>query len=317
MRKLFLLLFLFSLPVSAQTTGILAQGGIGVSCNAITASTSAVPGSAGGCTSFNLLTSGGALPGIYTWQVLTTGSPATLTVTLQGSLDGVTWVQLGTTSSAGTLTTSSAAAYRFLGCIPSTLTGGSSPTITCQISVTTSSSGGTTTNPTSGTVPVNSSGAFVDSPLTVASGNVIDSGEMRVGSSATIGVLRLGTDTNVFISRNGSTTTFNPGSGGQVNLSGNLFINTASNIAFTSGKGQHFNTQSANNDHSGVCSGTTTTCAVAFTTNYISTPSCVATPTTTGVTSFIITTQANTGFTITYAPTGTTTFNYICVGDPN
>jgi hypothetical protein len=92
---------------------------------------------------------------------------------------------------------------------------------------------------------------------------------------------------------------------------------TAGDFRFASTKGQHIGTQAANNDVAGVASGATTTAVVAFTTNYASTPACVVTPTTAGVTSFIITSQAVSGFTITYAPSAATTFNYVCIGNPN
>lgn len=133
MKKLILLIFLCS-PLVAQTTLTLASGGIALSCNAVTASTSINPGLAGGCTSFALLTSGFSLPSNYTWQIITTGSPASVTVNFMGSLDNVIWTQLDTASSATTRTVA-AQAYRFLGCVPATLTGGSSPTVTCQVSV--------------------------------------------------------------------------------------------------------------------------------------------------------------------------------------
>lgn len=89
------------------------------------------------------------------------------------------------------------------------------------------------------------------------------------------------------------------------------------NLVAATGKGQHINTQAANNDLFGTVSGVTTTATVVFTTNYTSTPVCVVTPTTAGVTSFIITAQANSGFTITYAPSAATNFNYMCGGNPN
>lgn len=92
---------------------------------------------------------------------------------------------------------------------------------------------------------------------------------------------------------------------------------SGANLAANTGKGQHINSQAANNDLFGTASGTTTTATVTFTTSYTSTPSCVITPTTAGVTSAIITSQANTGFTITYAPSGSTSFNYHCGGNPN
>jgi len=129
-----LLLLLLCAPVAAQTVSTLASGGIGVSCSAVAASTSANPGTAAGCTAFALLTSGGNLPSVYTWQVTTTGSPGSVTVNLMGSLDGATWIQLDTASSATTRTVGPVG-YRFLGCVPATLSGGSSPTVTCQISL--------------------------------------------------------------------------------------------------------------------------------------------------------------------------------------
>jgi hypothetical protein len=129
---------------AAQTTTLLPQGGLGLSCNAVTAATAINPGLAGGCTSLALVTSGGALPGNYTWQTITTGSPASVSVTLVGSLDNVTWITLDTNTSTtgGSRVLSNASAYRFLGCVPGTLSGGSSPTLTCQISVTSTASGG-------------------------------------------------------------------------------------------------------------------------------------------------------------------------------
>jgi len=131
-KKLIWLLLLCS-PLAAQTTLTLASGGIANSCAAVTASTSTNPGLAGGCTSFALLTSGSTLPSSFTWQVITTGAPATVGVNLMGSLDNVNWTQIDTTSAAGSRSIG-AFAYRFIGCVPATLTGGSSPTITCQIS---------------------------------------------------------------------------------------------------------------------------------------------------------------------------------------
>lgn len=127
------------LPLSVAqggTTILLASGGVAISCNAITAATSNNPGTSGGCNSAALLTSGSQLPSIYTWQVSTTGSPASIVVNFMGSLDGVTWSQIDTTTAAGTRTGGGAFAYRFLGCVPATMSGGSSPTLTCTISVT-------------------------------------------------------------------------------------------------------------------------------------------------------------------------------------
>lgn len=96
-----------------------------------------------------------------------------------------------------------------------------------------------------------------------------------------------------------------------------VFITTGGHLAFTAFKGQHINTQAANNDLFGAVSGTATTAVVAFTTPYTSTPACVITPTTIGITSAIITAQSNSGFTVTYAPSGNASFNYACGGNPN
>jgi hypothetical protein len=145
MRRLLLIVILLITGIAAaQTTTLLQQGGIGLSCNAITAATAINPGLAGGCTSLALVTSGSTLPGNYTWQTITTGGPGSVSVTLVGSLDNVTWTTLDTNvSTAGSSRVlSNASAYRFLGCVPGTFSGGASPTLTCQISVTSTAGGG-------------------------------------------------------------------------------------------------------------------------------------------------------------------------------
>lgn len=90
-------------------------------------------------------------------------------------------------------------------------------------------------------------------------------------------------------------------------------LDDSGNMAVTG----HVNKAAANNDSAGVVSGATTTAVKTFATNYTSTPACVVTPTTSGVTSFIITAQSNSGFTVTYAPSAATNFNYVCFGNPN
>lgn len=156
MKKLLLAtLFLFAgIPVAAQTTTLLASGGIGLSCNAVTTASAANPGTVGGCTAFAMVASGNSLPSTATWQVITTGTPASVTVNLMGSLDGVTWSQADTASAAGTRNVT-AIAYRYLGCVVATLTGGSSPTVTCQISVSVFAPSST------GTINANSGGTNV------------------------------------------------------------------------------------------------------------------------------------------------------------
>lgn len=170
MKKVILLILLCS-PLAAQTTLTLASGGIALSCNAVTASTSINPGLAGGCTSFALLTSGFSLPSNYTWQIITTGSPASVTVNFMGSLDNVIWTQLDTASSAATRTVS-ALAYRFLGCVPATLTGGSSPTVTCQVSVSGSpATGSVSTAAAAGNAYYSAAGSII-----TADTNIVDDG---------------------------------------------------------------------------------------------------------------------------------------------
>jgi len=95
-------------------------------------------------------------------------------------------------------------------------------------------------------------------------------------------------------------------------------IGTAGNITFTTGKGQHFNTQAANNDFAGTFAvSSSTTGSVTFTTNYSNTPVCVLTPQTTGLTSWYISAISTSGFTVTVAPSGSYTFGYMCAGQPN
>jgi hypothetical protein len=140
-KRLIFAIILLSAPLCLAQVSVLGGGGIGISCNAITTATSTNPGLTGGCTSLNLVSSGNLLPSVYTWQVITTGSPATVTVNLMGSIDGSTWVQIDTISAAGTRTVGPLG-YRFIGCVPATLTGGTAPTVTCQVSVSGGPSGG-------------------------------------------------------------------------------------------------------------------------------------------------------------------------------
>jgi len=66
-----------------------------------------------------------------------------------------------------------------------------------------------------------------------------------------------------------------------------------------------------------VATSSSTTAAVTFTTNYTATPVCVLTPQTTGLTSWYLSAIGTSGFTVTVAPSGTYTFGYICMGNPN
>jgi hypothetical protein len=90
------------------------------------------------------------------------------------------------------------------------------------------------------------------------------------------------------------------------------------NLTFASGKGQHIQTQAASNDLAGtLATASSTTASVTFTTNYTAAPVCVLTPQTTGLTSWYLSAISVSGFTVTVAPSGTYTFGYICMGNPN
>jgi hypothetical protein len=98
--------------------------------------------------------------------------------------------------------------------------------------------------------------------------------------------------------------------GGPTELGGSL--------NFISGKGQHITTQAASNDIVGtLTTSSSTTAGVTFTTNYTATPVCVLTPQTMGLTSWYLSAIGTTGFTVTVAPSGTYTFGYHCLGNPN
>jgi len=69
--------------------------------------------------------------------LFTTGSPSTVTVLLEGSHDGTNWYQI--TNPAVTLSTPHVAVtgylFRFVRASLTTLTGGSSPTVTATVAV--------------------------------------------------------------------------------------------------------------------------------------------------------------------------------------
>jgi hypothetical protein len=68
----------------------------------------------------------------HTAHLVTTGSPSSVDVALQGSLDGTNWVHLATLS-AGALVTSNNHVVRYIRAELHTLSGGSSPTVTVKI----------------------------------------------------------------------------------------------------------------------------------------------------------------------------------------
>lgn len=70
----------------------------------------------------------------HTWEIVVTGAPATVSITLQGSIDGTNWYTLDTST-----TTTSEMRHvvnkpvRFIRANLGTLTGGTSPTVTVRI----------------------------------------------------------------------------------------------------------------------------------------------------------------------------------------
>ena len=83
----------------------------------------------------NALTPGGA--GVlqnFTWQTVVTGGPASVSVTLEGSLDGTNWVTLDTsTNTSGEIRGVSGKPVTFLRANLGTLTGGTAPTVAVTI----------------------------------------------------------------------------------------------------------------------------------------------------------------------------------------
>jgi len=74
------------------------------------------------------------------WQIVTTGAPSGISVTLQGSLDGVNWFNIGSAVTTATLTlinlaNANAGPYAFVRANLGTLTGGTSPTVTVLLAL--------------------------------------------------------------------------------------------------------------------------------------------------------------------------------------
>jgi hypothetical protein len=71
--------------------------------------------------------------GTHTMQTKSTGTPATVSITLQGSLDGSTWATLATsTSTTGDMQQAVDKPVRYLRANLGTLTGGTTPTVTAM-----------------------------------------------------------------------------------------------------------------------------------------------------------------------------------------
>jgi hypothetical protein len=74
------------------------------------------------------------------WQINTTGAPSGLSVTLQGSLDGVNWFSIGSAVTSDTLTVinlanANAGPYAFIRANLTTLTGGTTPSVTVLLTL--------------------------------------------------------------------------------------------------------------------------------------------------------------------------------------
>lgn len=77
---------------------------------------------------------GGTIPSTYSWDVIITGGPASISVTLEGSLDGVNWFVLDTsTSTSNALRHVVDKPVRYLRANLGTLTGGAAPTVSVGI----------------------------------------------------------------------------------------------------------------------------------------------------------------------------------------
>lgn len=98
-----------------------------------------------------------------------------------------------------------------------------------------------------------------------------------------------------------------------------MTLDSAGNFGFSSGKGQHLVTQAANNDLTGtVTVSASTTGSLTFTTPYTNAPKCSISPqsdpTTTGT--YWVTTST-TAVTANVSISGTISFTFVCVGNPN
>ena len=105
----------------------------------LNAATSTGPGSAFGVPATPSAQRGGFIQ-TMAWQIVTTGSPTGLSVTLQGSLDGVNWFAIGSAVTTATLTllnlaSANAGPYAFIRANVNTLSGGTTPTVTVLLSL--------------------------------------------------------------------------------------------------------------------------------------------------------------------------------------
>lgn len=107
---------------TANRLSVATGAGVMTSLNAVAAT--------GNGTSFNL----GTTHKDFGFQVTTTGSPTTIAVQLQGSLDGANWSNIGNSqSAAGLYAVSPSAPCTWVRAQLNTLSGGSSPTVTVLV----------------------------------------------------------------------------------------------------------------------------------------------------------------------------------------
>ena len=135
MKKWFLLsVFLFGLAAFAQQT--YTPGQLATSCNQVTTT--------GRCTVFRMPLVDADFPSQFTFQVLfDTGAAGSLSVNLEGSLDGSTgWTAIGnTTTLAGGSTPAGISAWKYIACNVVTYTLGTSHNLTCKFIAQTSTAG--------------------------------------------------------------------------------------------------------------------------------------------------------------------------------
>jgi hypothetical protein len=257
------------------------------------------------------------------------------------SVPGQNWVNIG----IGNLTNASGVS------VSGAVTAGHVATFVNSSTIQDGGTGGGITNSAGANVVMKSDGtnavasSISDNATTVTTTDTggIVAPQLTAGSSGVQGTVTLfGTSNSGTIKSAGnsteldiSATTFRIGTGGSnVTLTGgggNTTIAATAGVVlspgvsttvstgpfgFSGGKGQHFTTQAANNDHAGTCTAASaTTCTVTFTTAYTSAPACVATDAT-NITTLKVT-PSTTSLVITTTSSTSDVFDYVCVGNPN
>lgn len=173
----------------------------------------------------------------------------------------------------------------------------SAPTVVIRSTVTSAKSGGGGGSFTGGTLT---------SPLLAAVGTC-NNPPIAFNAAPTFGFFLNGSAVDVCL---GGTAAFRSGANATT-LFGSL-----NNLIFAGAKGQHIQTQAANNDLVGTCTAAAaTTCVVTFTTAYGSAPVCMATDQTNITT--VKVTPTTTNLTITTSASSSDVFAYNCMGNPS